>query len=159
MSESVLQALMQLFAIVASAALEDGERRGRVQRNTVEQFLNQQIALNQVERYLEIYDAFYQQHLARQQAKRTSYKHTSSSSVRVLRICAQINEELQLSQKFIVLARLIEFARQSGHQINSLEQDFIDTVSDSFYITRQELGELLDFAAPEELPQAPPDSG
>jgi hypothetical protein len=157
MSESVLQALMQLFAIVASAALGDGERRGRVQRNTVEQFLNQQIALNQVERYLEIYDAFYQQHLARQQAKRTSYKHTSSSSVRVLRICAQINEELQLNQKFIVLARLIEFARQSGHQINSLERDFIDTVSDSFYITRQELGELMDFAAPEELPQAPPE--
>lgn len=156
MSESVLQALMQLFAIVASAALEDGEGRGRVQRSTVEQFLNQQIALNQVERYLEIYDAFYQQHLARQQAKRTSYKHTSSSSVRVLRICAQINEELQLNQKFIVLARLIEFARQSGHRINSLERDFIDTVSDSFYITRQELGELMDFAAPEELPKAPP---
>ena len=53
MSERILQALMQLFAI--GAALE---RLTIQSRETVEIFLRQQVSLQRVQEYLTLYDEF-----------------------------------------------------------------------------------------------------
>lgn len=145
---------MQLFAIIATSTKDEERMTGAKQRAIVELFLTQQIAALQVQTYLEIYDQYYAAHRERAMAKRKSLKHTSSSSVRVLRICAQINEELQLVQKFIVLARLIEFARLSGSEVEGQEREFIVTVADSFYISRDELDALLFFVGETSLRDA-----
>lgn len=149
---------MQLFAIIGNSSHIEEQGFSTSQRSNVEYFLRQHVALNQVNSYLETYDSYYQQQLARATAKRKSLKHTSSSSVRVLRICAQINEELTLTQKFIVLSRLIEFARISGGEVEGQEMEFIVTVSDSFYIDREELNDLLFFLGSIDIPTDTPHS-
>lgn len=145
MSESVLRALMQLFAIIGGTAEEDGELM-RSLREKVAFFLRHQIASSRIETYLEIYDGYFSEHTDRLQKSRNSLKHRSRSSVRLIRICEQINEDLTLEQKFVVLARLIEFARQSD-ALDAQQLEFITGVSDTFHITREELYELLYFAS------------
>lgn len=150
MSERVLRALMQLFAIIGGSAV-DNKLVARIQRSNVALFLRHQIASNQIATYLAIYDGYFQEHLERLLKRKNSLKHRSRSSVRVIRICEQINKELELEQKFIVLARLIEFARQSGVGIDIQQLDFITGVADTFYIERDELSELLYFASSENI--------
>lgn len=158
MSERVLRALMQLFAIIGGSSADNRDAL-RIQRHTVALFLRQQIAANQVETYLAIYDEYFREHFERLLKSKNSLKHRSRSSVRVIRICEQINLELELEQKFIVLARLIEFARQSGNRIDAQQLEFITGVSDSFYIERCELNELLYFAGADNIPPAVQCSG
>lgn len=150
MSERVLRALMQLFAIIGGSAVDNKETE-RFQRNNVALFLRHQIASSQIATYLAIYDGYFQEHSERLLKSKNSMKHRSRSSVRVIRICEQINQELELEQKFIVLARLIEFARQSGGGIDVQQLDFITGVSDTFYIERDELSELLYLASSESI--------
>lgn len=146
MSERVLRALMQLFAIVGGSAA-DNEKAKRFQRSNVALFLRHQIASSQVSVYLSIYDDYFSEHAERLLKSRNSPKSRSRTSVRIILICEGINKELELEQKFVVLARLIEFARLSGDGIDSQQLEFITGVADAFHIEREELAELLYFAS------------
>ncbi len=84
MSERILKALMQLFAIVCD--VEDISGRSR---NVVEGFLKQQLNQELVEEYLKIFDAFLEAQKGTDDKKKR--KRTSVNSVKVLRICTQIN--------------------------------------------------------------------
>src|SRR5687767_4022189 len=101
MSAGILRALMQLFAIIAGANKDSG-------REIVAVFLRQQLNKEMVNHYLQLYEDFAQKF---HQGK-NSEKRTSMASVKVLRICDQINEELQQKEKYFVLVRLLEFIRE-----------------------------------------------
>ena len=137
---------MQLFAIVGGSAA-DNEKAKRFQRSNVALFLRHQIASSQVSVYLSIYDDYFSEHAERLLKSRNSPKSRSRTSVRIILICEGINKELELEQKFVVLARLIEFARLSGDGIDSQQLEFITGVADAFHIEREELAELLYFAS------------
>jgi len=90
MSERILKALMQLFAIVA---FSDGDAESeKNSRMLVEQFLMLILSRSLVTEYLGIYDDFYATHHGVKEGKQR--KRTSVNSVKILRICSQINEEL-----------------------------------------------------------------
>lgn len=128
MSAGILRALMQLFAIIAGANKNSG-------KEIVAVFLRQQLNKELVNKYLEEYEQFAEKF---HQGK-SSEKRTSLASVKVLRICDQINEELQQKEKFFVLVRLLEFITdfsESGEQ----EWEFIETVADAFNIDRSTYG-------------------
>lgn len=133
MSERILRALMQLFAIIAKV---DGVTTDS--RAVVEYFLRQQLSLDLVEQYLKLFDEYVEQHHQVSKRKDGSAKRTSLNSVKILRICTQINEELTQKQKVVVLLRLIEFIRMSN-EISEQELEFVKTVSETFNI---ELGEF-----------------
>lgn len=139
MSDKILRALMQLFAIIANA-----ERFSIQGRNIVEYFLKQQLSAAHVQTYLKIFD----EQLAILQGKSEAgkeKKRVSVNSVKVLRICADINSELDQQQKYYVLIRLIEFAYSSGEEITEQEKDFITTVADSFNISKEEFDACTSF--------------
>lgn len=128
MSDKIVKALMQLFAILANT--EQDARNGRA---VVHSFLNQQINPSLVGFYLNFFDEY----LSFLQGKANpdkQKKRVSVNSVKVLRICSDINAELNIRQKYIVVLRLFEFAYSSGKEINSEEQEFLDTVVSSFNI-------------------------
>src|SRR5438552_14570982 len=100
MSESILQALMQLFAIGAAI-----ERLTIQSRDAVEVFLRQQVSLQRVQEYLSLYDDFILRFESGDDAARVR-KKISGSSVKMLRICTEINKELNTRQKYIVFLRL-----------------------------------------------------
>jgi ABC transport system ATP-binding/permease protein len=100
MSAGILRALMQLFAIISGSGKDSG-------REIVAVFLRQQLNKEMVNKYLQLYEEFAEKfHRGKQSEKRTSM-----ASVKVLRICDQINEELQQKEKFFVVVRLLEFVR------------------------------------------------
>ncbi len=132
MSEPILKTLMQLFAIIAYPTSSAGERR-----NIVEYFLKRQINQKAVQQYLKIFDHYYSIHHEKLKEKSKRKKRTSSDSVRVLRICTQINEELTQKQKNVVLVRLLEFIK-SGGEITEQQLAFLQTVAEIFHIPEEE---------------------
>ena len=139
MSERILKALMQLFAIIAKV---DGVTSAS--RGIVESFLKQQLNQELVDQYLAVFDDFLEQHHQVSKRKDGSAKRTSLNSVKVLRICTQINEELTQKQKVVVLIRLIEFIH-SSYEISEQELEFVQTVSETFNIDSDEFLLMREF--------------
>ncbi|MDK2978134.1 MAG: hypothetical protein PWP52_848 [Bacteroidales bacterium] len=139
MSEQILKALMQLFAIIAHPSSDAKERR-----SIVEYFLKRQLNQETVKTYLKVFDDYYKIHQQKLSEKSKRKKRTASSSVRVLKICTQINEELTQRQKHVVLVQLLEFVK-SGREITEQEMAFVTTVADSFHIQQEEYKEIEDY--------------
>jgi len=132
MSEKILKALMQLFAIIARPQSNDSDRRG-----VVEAFLNRQLNQELVKQYLGFFDEFYNEAQVKQK-KSSQDRRTAAISVRVLRICNDINDQLTQDQKIIVLVQLLEFCKSEGAEISQLELEFIQSVSESFNVDQAE---------------------
>jgi len=140
MSEQILKALMQLFAIIAHPSSIASDRR-----SFVEYFLKRQLNQETVKTYIEVFDYYYELHQEKLSEKSLRKKRTSSSSVKVLKICTQINEELTQRQKIVVLVQLLEFVK-SGGEITEQEMAFVTTVADSFHVPEEEYKHIEDLA-------------
>ncbi|MEP7168206.1 MAG: ATP-binding cassette domain-containing protein, partial [Bacteroidota bacterium] len=115
-------------------------------RNIVEAFLRQQLSLTTAKTYLEIFDD-YLKFLQGKADPNKIQKRVSVNSVKVLRICVDINSELDKKQKYIVLIRLIEFAYSSHEKITELESEVLSLVADTFRITGEEFATCISFAS------------
>jgi len=139
MSERILKALMQMFAIIARV---DGiNDNGRL---IVQSFLKQQLNQELVDQYLAIFDEFLDAHHQVTKKKDGTAKRTSLNSVKVLKICTQINGELTQVQKVVVLLRLIEFIN-SNAEISEQEMEFVITVAETFNIEDEEFRRSMEF--------------
>lgn len=130
---------MQMFAIIAKV---DGINN--TGRQIVQSFLKGQLNTEQVETYLNIFDEFLEAHHNSSKKKEGAAKRTSLNSVKILRICTQINQELEQTQKVIVLIRLLEFIH-SSNEISDQEHEFVLTVADTFNIPMEEFNLLTSF--------------
>jgi len=140
MSEKILQALMQLFAIVANA-----ERLTAQSRPIVEMFLRQQLNREWTERYLAVFDEFLRVQRGTGNLDKVR-KRASVNSVKVLRICTDINQELNQRQKYVVLVRLIEFLHSSEEPVTEQEWEFLTTVAGIFNIPEADFKDCLSLA-------------
>lgn len=137
MSEKILRALMQLFAIIAKVDFVEDEETASIEsskaRKIIEAFLSAELNASLVKRYIEMFEGFLQTHHSNRTKKDNLRKRTSVNSVKVLRISSQINQELTQRQKVIVLLRILEFI-YSGETVTEQEKDFATTVAESFHI-------------------------
>lgn len=140
MSEQILKALMQLFAIVARPESNTEDRR-----TVVESFLRRQLNQELVKEYLKIFDDFYNLYQKKQKDKDSRRRQISASSVKVLKICTEINHALEQPQKFIVLIQLLEFVKSDNSEITEQEMEFVDTVSATFNISEEEHDQIKDY--------------
>ena len=140
MSEQILKALMQLFAIVARPESNTEDRR-----IVVESFLRRQLNQELVEEYLKVFDDYYNLYQKKQKDKNSRRRQISASSVKVLKICTEINEELAQPQKFIVLIQLLEFVKSDNAEITDQEMEFVNTVADTFNIMTKEYNQIKDY--------------
>jgi len=138
MSEEILKALMQLFAIIAKqdGGVEDSEI------DFVEGFLTTQLSADFVEEYLTL---FYQhagiesrkdnkeKKEAEEEIKLTSVK----DSVRILGICKKINKTLTQEQKVVVLVRLFELVA-ADKKFSEQRMAILNTVAEVFNISVDE---------------------
>jgi len=147
MSERILKALMQLFAIIARVDEEIDSTApvtSGAGRNIVEAFLRQELGSAAVQEYLNLFDEFLISHQGASGKKDGQRKKTSVHSVKVLRICTQINEELAQRQKIIVLVRILEFIN-ANDIVAEQELEFAQTVADTFNISLEEYDRIRDF--------------
>lgn len=146
MSEEILKALMQLFAIIAKqdAGVETKEVK------FVETFLTSQLSVEQVEEYMNLFTKHAE--LEEKKRRRAKKKATSSKSalikvgdsVRVMGICRKINKTLNQKQKVIVLSRLFELVN-SEKKLSEQRMAIITAVADAFNISKPDFKEIEDF--------------
>lgn len=151
MSEKLLKALMQLFAIIA-----DVDELTNKSRIVVENFLNQRLSKDQVDVYLQHYDEYLETHHKVSKKKEGKRKKTAVNSVKVLKICTQINAELEQRQKVFVLIRMVEYIN-IGKRPSEQEIEFVETVADVFNIPAEELKDITAFVncTKENIPDSP----
>ncbi len=142
MSERILRALMQLFAIIAKVdELPDSNEDELIEstqgKKIVESFLRSELNSSLVKQYLELFDEYLNTHHSSSKKKDGQRKRTAVNSVKVLRICAQINEELTQRQKVIVLIRIFEYIH-ANNILSEQEIEFVSTVAESFNISSEE---------------------
>jgi ABC-type multidrug transport system ATPase subunit len=130
MSEEILKALTQLFAIITK---QDSGATAK-ERNYVIQFFRQELDQDSVQEYLALYDE-----LAGYGAEDNSGSKLTSvkDSVKTLSICKKINKTLTQKQKVIVLIRLLELVN-SDKNFTPQRMSIIDTVSTVFNIGKEE---------------------
>jgi ABC-type multidrug transport system ATPase subunit len=133
MSEGILKALMQLFALVAAP-----EQDATSGRKVVQNYLSLQLNRQLIEEYLQLFDNHRSAYREKTKEKNRIPKLYAASSVKVLRIATAINEELTHYQKVIVVIQLLEFLNSGKRAMSEMEYEFAETVAETFNIDRDE---------------------
>ncbi|MDR1156245.1 MAG: ATP-binding cassette domain-containing protein [Bacteroidales bacterium] len=148
MSEEILRALMQLFALIVKQ--DEGVLSG--ERAYVESFLNQQLSQETASEYLKLFD---EQSSEETDKEDTGKKKLTSvkDSVRVLGICKKINKTLTQEQKVVSLLRLFELVN-ADRKFSDQRMAIINTVAEVFKVSKEEFQSIETFVVknqPEEL--------
>ena len=152
MSESILKALMQLFAILAASKEGDQEATHAI----VEGFLGHELRHDLVGGYMKLYRSLYEQLRIRNSSGSKVMKVLSSSSTKVLVICDAINKELVQRQKIVLLVRMLEFLRNGTPDVNSqMQLDFVQAIARGFNVPEAEFTGLRDFVLKSSSMQIP----
>ncbi len=149
MSEEILKALMQLFALIIK---QDGGVE-ETEKKYVRNFLSQQLSSKEVSQYYSLFE----QHagLKKEGSKSTDKEKLTSviDSVRVLGICRRINKTLHQNQKIVVLVRLFELVN-ADKKFTPQRMAIINTVADVFTVPKEETASIEQYitsAAPSEI--------
>ncbi len=146
MSEEILKALMQLFAIIAKQ--DEGVESS--EREFVNNFLTAQLNDEAVPEYMALFDEKAGVTGAKAE-KNEKVKLTSvKDSVRILGICKKINKTLTQKQKIIVLVRLFELVN-ADRKFSEQRMAIIHTVSEVFKLTREEFRSIESFVIHNEI--------
>jgi len=144
MSEPILKALMQLFALISDIHA-DTVITSR-EKNVVMLFLSRHLNNEMLSMYMKMFeeylDSFNSESIKKGSLK--DKKRISLNAVRILAICEKINEELQQKQKVYVLVKLMDYI-SLGEEITENELDFLHTVASAFYIDETEYQDIKSF--------------
>lgn len=151
MSEEILKALMQLFAIIAKQDVGVSVN----EREFVQNFLKQQLNESSVKEYLALFDSFIgtkKEKGEEDSEKAEKPKLTSvKDSVKTLGIAKKINKTLTQKQKVVVLVRLFELVN-SDKKFTPQRMAIIDTAAEVFNISREEYNAIEAFVVKDHLP-------
>lgn len=153
MSEEILKALMELFAIVSKQDTGANDSH----RTFVESFLKNQLSNNTVLEYLALYDNFLKDKESRKKEETAPDQESGKKprltsvldSVKTLAICKKINKTLVQKQKTIVLIRLLELLK-ARNEFTPQRLSIIDTASNVFNIPDTELKLIQHFVVSEQ---------
>ncbi|MFP4621111.1 MAG: ATP-binding cassette domain-containing protein [Bacteroidales bacterium] len=135
MSESILNALIHLFAIVANIR---AKKLTQAEKEIVQEFLEKYLNRELLEEYLRVFDNyfdFYQREL-REDSNITVASY-SLISFQITNVCRQIKKELLRDERMVVFIQLLEFIH-SDSGISEGELKFIKTVATTFNISDSE---------------------
>jgi ABC transport system ATP-binding/permease protein len=154
MSESILNALMQLFALISD--IHDDTVVTSREKDVVRSFLARLLNNELVTKYMKLFEVYLALYNSQRIVKGSvqDKKRTSLNAMKILGICEKINEELQQKQKVYVLIQLIDFI-SSGDEITENELDFLYTVSNAFNIPESEYNNIRSFImnTPDDIPE------
>jgi ABC transport system ATP-binding/permease protein len=142
MSEEILKALTQLFAIITK---QDGGVTER-ERQFVINFFQTELDRDSIKEYLELYDQFSEYGKEDEgKSKLTSVK----DSVKTLGICKKINKTLTQKQKVVVLIKLLELVG-ADKNFTPQRMEIINTASTVFNIIQYEYHLIENFVISEQ---------
>ncbi len=147
MSEEILKALTQLFAIITK---QDGGVTEN-ERQFVINFFQTELDQDSIKEYLELYDSYSGYNRQGTADEEEKNKLTSvKDSVKTLGICKKINKTLTQKQKVIVLIKLLELVG-SDKNFTPQRLEIINTVSTVFNIVKDAYKLIETFAVSEKI--------
>jgi len=139
MSEEILKALMQLFALIVK---QDGGVEAN-EKEYVNNFLTQQLNDEAVHEYMDLFVEFAglkEEDFLKNKSRPTSVR----DSVKIFGICKKINRTLTQHQKIIVLVRLFELV-SSDKKFTNQRMNILNTVAEVFKISKEEFEDIQAF--------------
>lgn len=158
MSEEILKALTQLFAIITK---QDGGVTEK-ERQFVIGFFQQELDQDSIKEYLELYDKFVGYKKKEEgdnkenstEGKEEPVKKRKLTSVRdsvkTLGLCKKINKTLTQKQKVVVLVKILELVG-SDKNFTPQRMEIIDTISSVFNIVKDEYKLIESFVLQEDI--------
>ena len=142
MSDRILDALVHLFAVIASVRPTESSMKER--RDVVYKFLTLNLNRDLANKYIRTYDDYYRQSIEQGRKSSNQYKVISRVTSKATRIAIELNRELTSYQKYIVLVELYEYL--STGELSYIEQGLVnDAVADKFNVNRDELSLIQSF--------------
>lgn len=145
MSEEILRALMELFAIIIK---QDGGLSGK-EKSYVKKFLVQQIGVESAEEYFELF-----LETARSDQEEDGEKKRLTSvldSVKILKIGKKISKTLNQQQKVVVLIRSMELVN-TEYKLTGQRVEIVETLADVFRIKKEEYTDIYNFVTADRGP-------
>lgn len=143
MSEPILRALMQLFALISD--IRSVSEISKKERNIVKSFLDMHLSSQLTERYMRMFDEYLEVYSVRKESGMALEGEISDMKTsRIKMICAGINEEMRQKQKIYIVIQLIDFISH-GEEITENELDFLMTVALALNIPENEYRNIRSF--------------
>ncbi len=133
MSEEILKALTQLYAIITK---QDGGVTEK-ERDFVITIFKEDLDQDSIKEYLALYDEFVGYGKEAEDEPDRKKLTSVKDSVKTLAICRKINKTLTQKQKVVVLIKLLELVG-SDRNFSSQRMEIINTVSEVFNIVNEE---------------------
>ena len=132
MSETILNALLQLFSLIANVGRDGVSGKAR---KIVKSYLSQHLSTKLISKHLKLFDRYIEIHHPEAFTNEPPKEESGSSlaTENVVEICEKINKVLLQREKFIVFLRLVEFINED-EVMTQKELDFVKTVADTFNI-------------------------
>jgi len=143
MSESILNALVHLFALIASLNAEGISVKGKkIVQTYLARILNEQLT----QEYLELFQNYIEfYHTEIHESASTVPEGTSNLvTFQSTNVCRQIKKELNREERIIVFIQLLQFVIEDGIETED-EAEVIRVVSEQFSIGKQEGQTLQNF--------------
>jgi ABC transport system ATP-binding/permease protein len=132
MSESLLKALLRLFAVVAH---EDEVTRN--EREQIKLFLEEHLGGNAVDTYLHAFD----QIIVGLPAKSKAWE---DEAAKIKQLCQEVSPSLTQKQKVVVLLELVTIIQADG-SISEQENRIVDAIGENFKIDEQTIRLIMQF--------------
>ncbi len=151
MTESIINALVHLFAIIESAkedndVVDSGEL---IVKPYLSKILNQELTDEYLRLYYD-YLSFYREVNATNEDE--ILEIDSASILQVAKICNQLNKELQTRERIIVLMQLLELIN-TDEKVIPREEEFISLVAMNFNLNTNDVISVRSFIMDPELEQ------
>jgi len=147
MSEEILKALTQLFAIITK---QDGGVTEN-ERQFVINFFQQELEQSAIQSYLDVYDEIsgFKNQIPHHEDQKDSVPSVKDS-LKTLAICKKINKTLTQKQKVIVLIKCLELVHSDKH-FSAQRMEIVNTVSTVFNISQDEYKLIENFVRSENI--------
>lgn len=144
MTESIINALVHLFAIIESAKEDTGlvDSGEIVIRPYLHKNLNNESLTAEYIKLFYDYLNFYKSQSAPDDPNGTSID--STSIIQIAKICNQLNKELLLSERLIVFIQLVELIK-ADENIAAKEEEFASLVALNFNLNQEDVNNLKFF--------------
>jgi ABC-type multidrug transport system ATPase subunit len=144
MSEPILRALMQLFALISDIG-NISEISSR-EKDVVKSFLARHLNNEMVEKYFRIFDEYLDLFINKEAITERAGDNEipALKAMRIKRICEGINKELRQKQKIYIIIQLIDFISY-GKEITENELDFLMTVALALNVPENEYKNIKSF--------------
>lgn len=143
MTESIINALVHLFAIIESAKEDQDlvDSGSLIVKPYLSNRLNQELTNEYLKLYYDYLSFYRETNLA---AAQTEYNIDSSSMLQVAKICNQLNKELQRRERVIVFMQLLELIN-TDQRVSPKESEFIALVAMNLNLKSSEIESLKSF--------------